>query len=134
MHAVGSSGVTHVAGRGRRSSCRWGAADLRAGARAPGAHALHLHPAEHDVVARRVGRQPLGARARHQRELLVGGFLPVGESRHKHVREWNLPWSLQKAALRETVEASTAASSEGTSGTRMVTVRVSVAVGGLLPL
>ena len=31
MHAVGSSGVTHVAGRGRRSSCRWVVADLRAG-------------------------------------------------------------------------------------------------------
>ena len=31
MHAVGSSGVTHVAGRGRRSSCRWVVADLQAG-------------------------------------------------------------------------------------------------------
>ena len=26
-------------------------------------------------------------------------ILPAGENRFKHVREWNLPWSLQKASL-----------------------------------
>ena len=33
-------------------------------------------------------------------------ILPPGESRHKHVREWNLPWSLQKSALREAYDDS----------------------------
>ena len=39
------------------------------------------------------------------RHTLLTTILPPGESRHKHVREWNLPWSLQKAALRECVYA-----------------------------
>ena len=33
--------------------------------------------------------------------MLLGAILPPGENRFKHVREWNLPWSLQRAALRE---------------------------------
>lgn len=35
------------------------------------------------------------------RPILLGIILPAGENRFKHVREWNLPWSLQKTALRE---------------------------------
>lgn len=35
------------------------------------------------------------------RPVLIGIILPPGENRFKHVREWNLPWSLQKAALRD---------------------------------
>jgi hypothetical protein len=32
---------------------------------------------------------------------LLAIILPPGENRFKHVREWNLPWSLHKAALRD---------------------------------
>ena len=35
------------------------------------------------------------------RNTVLTAILPIGESRHKHVREWNLPWSLQKASLAE---------------------------------
>ena len=35
------------------------------------------------------------------RHTVLTAILPIGESRHKHVREWNLPWSLQKASLFE---------------------------------
>lgn len=38
------------------------------------------------------------------RHTLLTTILPPGESRHKHVHEWNLPWSLHKAALRESVD------------------------------
>ena len=32
---------------------------------------------------------------------LLTTILPPGESRYKHVRDWNLPWSLQTSSLRE---------------------------------
>ena len=35
------------------------------------------------------------------RSTLLTIILPPGENRAKHVREWNLPWSLQKTALSE---------------------------------
>ncbi|KAL1520173.1 hypothetical protein AB1Y20_023643 [Prymnesium parvum] len=39
------------------------------------------------------------------RDVLLETILPHGENRHKHVREWNLPWSLQKSALAEVSHA-----------------------------
>lgn len=35
------------------------------------------------------------------RPTLLAIILPPGENRFKHVREWNLPWSLHKAALKD---------------------------------
>ena len=35
------------------------------------------------------------------RHELLTTILPPAESRHKHVREWNLPWSLQKSSIAE---------------------------------
>jgi hypothetical protein len=35
------------------------------------------------------------------RHTLLITILPPGEGRHKHVREWNLPWSLHRYSIRE---------------------------------
>ena len=50
------------------------------------------------------------------RHSLLVAILPIGESRHKHVREWNLPWSLQKASLAEAEQTEQRPRKNGRSG------------------
>ena len=41
------------------------------------------------------------------RHTLLTSILPLGETRFKHVHEWNLPWSLQKSSVHEAEHAHT---------------------------
>jgi hypothetical protein len=49
------------------------------------------------------------------RATLLTAVLPDGESRHKHLREWDLSWSLHNAALRESAMAAAAAAAAAAS-------------------